>query len=129
MQLKMYQILDFPTCYEAIKSQKLPVKVAYKFAQLARAIEKEHLFYQEKLQEIIQEYGEKNEEGGFVSTEDKRGIKLRPGTDADCNKAVKELRDLDISLPDISFTFDELEAVELTVDQMQALIAFLSTEE
>ena len=41
MQLKMQDIVNFPVFYEAVKSQKLSMKIAYRLAQLSKAIDGE----------------------------------------------------------------------------------------
>ena len=50
MQLKT--ILGFPNFYNVVKDQKMPIKTAYKLSRLAKSIETEIQFYQEKLREI-----------------------------------------------------------------------------
>lgn len=126
MQLKMFNILGFSTLYETVKAQKLPMKTAYKFAQLSRAVEVELQFYQEKFNSIIREYGLVNENGQLVPTEDGTGIKLRPGAESDCYAAIGDLQVIDIELPDITFTIDEFANVELTITEMDVLMPFMA---
>ena len=59
MILKMYQILEFQSLYNEIKDEKMSVKTAYKFSKLVFEFNSEIKFYQNKLQEILQKYGEK----------------------------------------------------------------------
>jgi hypothetical protein len=63
MQLKMQEITNFSSFYNTVRNQKLTIKTAYKLAQLAKAIESELEFYREKLQTIIREYGQIDENG------------------------------------------------------------------
>lgn len=125
MQLKMQDILGFTSFYDTVKSQKLTMKTAYKLAQLARAIEDELKFYREKLQAIVTEYGLMDEEGRPVPTEDGNGVKLRPGTEAQCFSAMKELQDIEITLPDITFSINDFDGIELTVTDMGAMLPFM----
>ena len=125
MQLKMQDILGFPVFYETVKSQKLPMKIAYRLAQLSKAIDGELQFYREKLQAIIQEYGETDEEGKPIFTEDGSGIKLRPGTDMQCMAAMHELQMLDVMLPDIKFHLEDFGDIELSMAEMAAILPFI----
>ena len=125
MQLKMQDILNFSAFYETVKPQKLAMKTAYKLAQLAKAIDGELQFYREKLQAIIQEYGEMDENGQPVPTEDGNGIKLRPGTDAQCMAAMYELQMLDINLPDIKFHLEDFGDIELSMIEIAAVLPFI----
>lgn len=125
MQLKMQDILGFSACYESIKAQKLPMKVAYRLAQLAKAADSEMQFYRDKLQAIVMEYGEMDSNGQPVPTEDGEGIKLKPGTEAACYKAMQELQEVDINMPDIFFTLEELDTIELSAIEISTLLPFI----
>lgn len=125
MQLKMQDILGFVTFYETVKGQKLTMKTAYKLAQLARAVESESAFYRESLSKIIDQYGQKNELGEPIPTEDGTGVKLIAGKEEECYKAVLELQNVDIELPDIQFDIEEFANIELTVTEMGAILPFL----
>ena len=125
MQLKMQAIINFPVFYETVKSQKLPLKIAYKLAQLSRAIDTEVVFYQEKLRSIIQEYAQLDENGQPVPTDDGHGIKLRPGTETTCISTMRELQEIDVTLPDITFNLGDFNNIELTVEEISALMPFI----
>ena len=125
MQLKMQDILGFTAFYETVKAQKLSMKIAYRLAQLAKAIDEELQFYREKLQAIVQEFGEMDEDGKPVATDDGNGIKLRPGTEAQCFNAMKELQEIEVTLPDIKFHIEDFGNVELSMTEMAAVMPFI----
>lgn len=125
MQLQMQDILNFSAFYEAVKSQKLGVKTAYKLSRLNKAIDVEIQLYRERLQAIIGEYGLFDERGQIISTEDGSGIKLRPGTEAACLAATQELQTIEIVLPDITFSIDEFDGMELTLQDMSGILSFI----
>lgn len=125
MQLKMQDILNFSDFYNSVKTQKITMKTAYRLAQLAKAIETELQFYREKLQAIITEYGEKDENGQPVPTEDGGGIKLRPGSEQECVAAMQELQELEITLPDIKFNIEDFGSIELSVENISAILPFV----
>ena len=125
MQLKMQQLLGFSGFYEAVKSEKISMKTAYRLSQLASAIDKELQFYREKLKEILEKYGEKDEKGEFVPTADGGGFKLRPGTDYDCFKDMQELQEIEVELPDIKFHIDDFGNAELSTAVISAIVPFI----
>lgn len=126
MQVKMIEILNFASFYEAVRTQKLNIKTAYKLNQLARAIDTEVKFYQEKFQEILNEYGEKDENGNLVTNDGGAHFKLREGTDQECFAAVNDLQQLDTTLPDITFVIEDFQNVELSADQIAFAMPFLT---
>lgn len=125
MQVKMQDILGYLSFYEAAKNQKIPLKTAYKLAQLSKAIEGEINFYQEKLRAIIKEYGQLDEEGNAILTEEGNGVKLRAGVEDECYNAMTELQEIEVTLPDVKIAAEELENLQLTIVEMSYIMPFL----
>ena len=125
MQLTMQDILGFVGFYDSVKSQKLSMKTAYRLAQLAKAVEGELAFYREKVQTIINEYGEKDENGELIPTEDGSGVKLRPGTERECFEAMRELQEIEVTLPDVKFSIEDFGNVELNPTEMASIFPFI----
>lgn len=126
MTTQLYTILNFPQFYTNTSSIRLPIKTAYKLSRLQSAISTEIEFYQNKFREIVTEYCETDENGNFVSTENGQGFQLRPGTEAECNAAVNDLHSLEITLPDITFSIEEFEGMELSVQDMEGIMPFIA---
>ena len=125
MTLKMYQIIDFPAFYEKVKSQKLSFKVAYRLSMLAQEIEKHLNFYQESFRGLLMEYGQKDAEGNLIPTSDNQGILLVQETTQEAYQKLGELRDLDIEMPDIKFSIEDFNNVELSADEVYLIIPFI----
>lgn len=125
MNITIQSILNFSTFYEIMRTQKLPIKIAYKLSQLNKAITSELEFYREKFQEIVWNYGEIDENGQLVPTEDGAGIKIKPGTESECYSAIQELQDLEITLPDIKFTLEDFSNIELTMTEIEPILPFI----
>ena len=128
MKLKMQEIINFTIFYEAVKDSKLSVKTAYHLTKLTKAIESELSFYREKLQAIIKQYAQLDENGNAISTDDGAGVKLRPEAEADCYAAIYELQEIEIELPDIKFTFADFENTQLTIAEINSAINFFEEE-
>ena len=125
MQLKMYQIIDFPSFFEKVKSQKLPFKTSYRLTILAQEIEKHINFYQDKFRELIIQYSAKDENGNPKPTEDGQGVMLAEETMQEAYTQLAELRGLDVELPDTKFSIDDFADVELTPMEMNLILPFI----
>ena len=125
MQITIQKILNFSVFYTAVKDQKLPLKTAYRLSKIANAIDSEIQFYHNKLQGIIAQYAEKDENGKTKLTEDGMNIKLRAGVEEECYSAINELQQLEIELPDIYFSIDDFANVELTPIEFSAIMPFV----
>jgi hypothetical protein len=122
----MVDITDFGYFYNEVKTAKLSFKVLYKLSTLSKAIEEKTAFYREKFQEILQEYGEKDENGNLVPTDDGNGIKIKIETQQECFSKINELQMLEVELPDIKFDIEDFGNIELTMEIFQLITPFLN---
>ena len=127
MEITMQEVLELQPIYQIVKSKILPMKTSYKLAQLFKVIQEKFDFYQTQINLIITEYGEKDENGEFVQTEND-GIKIKSDKIVECQEKVNELSGLKIEVPNITFSFEELEPLELTLEQFMFLIKFCAEE-
>ena len=125
MTLKMYQIIDFSSFFEKVKSQKLPFKISYRLTLLATEIQKHIDFYQENFRNLLMEYSKKDGEGNPVPTEDGQGVLLVEETMAEAYTKLAELRELDVELPDAKFSIDDFDKIELSPEEMMIIMPFI----
>lgn len=123
--MKMYEILDLQVLYNSIAHIKLPLKTSYKFARLMKRAEEEVNFYQAKFNEIVEEYGVKEENGQYKFTPDGMSIVIIPGKEAECNQKLAELRNLDVSIEGITFTIEELEKIDVSISELSCLMSLI----
>lgn len=122
--MKMYEILELQNLYNSISNIKLPLKTTYKFTRLMKRAEEEINFYQEKLCEIIEEYGVK-ENGEYKLTPDGQSIVIIPGKEVECNKKLAELRNLDVLIDGIKFSIEELEGIDVSISELSCLMPLI----
>lgn len=120
---KVFQVRNI---FMSIKNAKMPIKTSYQIARFLQATETSNTFYQEKFQEIVDNYAEHNEDGTYVLAADGQSIKIQPEHSDACVLAVKELEEMDVEIPNIKINPNDLENTELTVDQMYILMPLLS---
>lgn len=122
--MKLGNVLSFAEIYNLVKDQKMPLRVAYKFSKLASRMDTETEFYKTKLQEIVDEYVEKDERGAPVMVDNGMAMKIIPGKEEACSAAMNELQNLEIDIEPV-FTVDELDGLELTPTQIQNLMPLI----
>ena len=128
MITKMSNIINFNVFYDEVRNAKIPLKLAFKLSNLTKAINEKTEFYREELQKILQEYGEFDENGNIIPTNDGRGVKVKPGTEMECMTKINELQSLEVELPDITFDIEEFGDIELTLDVFSIITPFLKAE-
>lgn len=125
MTLKMYQLNNFPSFFEKMKSQKLPFKTSYKLTLLAQEIQKHTDFYQEQFHNLIMEYSKKDKNGNPMPTKDGSGVLLAEETMNEAYAKLSELQELDVELSDVKFVVDDFDKVELSPGEMLAIMPFI----
>ena len=123
MEILLRDIPRYLSLYETFKDA--PTKLAFKFLKLFGNLEKERTFYEEKFNKILETYAEQNEDGTLKLTEDKNGVQIRKDSLVECKKAMNELNELTITLPDIKFKLEELEPINLKLDDLALLMPFI----
>ena len=125
MKTQLQTILNFPQFYSLTSATKIPIKTAYKLSRLADAIEKEVNFYRTKFREILDEYCLLDDNGNYATTDDGTGYKIQPGKEAECNQAMEDLHALEIELPDITFSIDDFDGMELRIQDLNGIMPFI----
>ena len=125
MTIKMYEILDFPTFFTKVKSQKLPFKTSYRLTMIAQEAEKHINYYQEQFRDLLNEYGKKDEDGNFIPTEDGQGIRLIEERMHEAYEKINELRTLDVEFSNYTFSVDDFDNIELSPEEMIVIMPFI----
>lgn len=125
MKIKLLLVIKQLMC--SILDIKLSTKTSYKIFKLIKKIEEDEIFYNTKLQEILDRFGEKDKQGKFI-TDEKGNIKLNSKNVEGCRKAITELDNLEVECPNIIFTIDELEPLNLSVNNIILLQNFIEEE-
>lgn len=129
MNLKISQVMEFHAVYSTLKEQEMPIKLAYRLNQIEEICEKKVIFYETKMRDIITRYSEKDNDGNPVFLEDNKSIKILPEHVQECTEKIQELAELDVDLPDIKFTLDQLDELKLSVLEVKALMPFIDEED
>lgn len=126
MIVKMANLIAFNEFYEGMADKKLPLKILYPLKKTQKKVAEEFAVCQECLQAIIETYGEKDENGNFVLTEDQKGICIKQDKLQECQEKILELEMTDIEISDEYliplFDFDKM--TEMTVAQFDMIAIF-----
>lgn len=109
---------------ESIKDKVFDINTQYKFLKIAKIIKEEEELVQEQEFLLLKHYAEVDENGHFITSPD-GGIKVRDGEIAEFGTKLMELRYRQVQLPDIYFSLDELEPLNLSLGQLELLIPLI----
>lgn len=129
MTLKIYQILALQKLYTKISQQELPIRLNYKLTKFYKSIESDFEFYKTKMTEIINEYGQRDENGSIVLTSNGSEAKIQPDRAEECQSKINELMGIEATdVYNLSIKLDEIETLKLTMQEMKLLEPFIEEE-
>lgn len=109
-----------------ISHSAMPAKTAYKISKLSNFLKDDADFYTERLSQIIEQYGEKEENGEPVISGS--GYKIQKDKTDECAAAIKELSEIEAAIPDAKIYLSELENIELSPNDIAAIYAFIEED-
>ena len=109
-----------------ISHSAMPAKTAYKISKLSNFLKDDANFYTERLSQIIEQYGEKDENGEPVISGS--GYKIQKDKTDECAAAIKELSGIEATVPDAKIYLSELDGVELSPDDIAAIYDFIEED-
>ena len=117
--MKIKQLVQITQVLEKFVNEKLSIKFSYKIMKFLKATEADMTFYKEKLTKIIEEYGERAEDGSIKMIDN--NFKIKENEIENFNKAYFELEEIEIELPNIKFNLNELEEIKISPAELYIL--------
>lgn len=109
--------------FQRISNVKFNIDTQYKLLKLKKAIAEEEEIYEQQL-ERLREYCLRDENGNFIRNED-GGLAVDTERIEECTAIVTEINNIQIQVPDLYFSLDELSPLELTFSELEALDPFI----
>lgn len=109
--------------FQRISNAKFNIDTQYKLLKLKKAIAEEEEIYEQQL-ERLKEYCLRDENGNFIRNED-GGLAVDAERIEECTAIVTEINNIQVQVPDLYFSLDELSPLELTFSELEALDPFI----
>ena len=117
-------IVNTKILVDSFSTKKLPTKLAYKLYKFSEVLSNDYNFYNTKLREILEQYGEKDEKGQLIIENNQIKVK----DTQECEKALTELNSIECDIPSFVFTIEELAPLELSISDIKILNNFIVEE-
>lgn len=125
--MKLNELLAARIVITSIAKEKISASLAYKFLKFLKDSDTEEVFYKSKLQEILNTFGDKDDNGNLIPQGD-NGIQIKSENQPECLKQIAELDSTEVVAPNIQFTIKELEELKLSVADMASIFSFVKDE-
>lgn len=124
MLIKRHELNRIDELINSLSKLKFDIHTQYKFMKIKKAIQIETEIYQEQIQLNCEDYFERDAEGLPIINE-QGGFKIQPEKMGECYLLMNQMNSLLVQIPDIYFSLDELEPLELTLDELSVLEPFI----
>ncbi|MCD8210709.1 MAG: hypothetical protein LUC37_04100 [Prevotella sp.] len=124
MMIPRDQALQLQQFFPLLNDKKFDINTQYKLLKLKLAIEQEQKVYSEQILLNCDVYFEHDNNGNPIINND-GGYKIKPEVRSQCYKVIDQLNKCQVQLPDIQFTLDELQALDLTFGEFAPLVPFV----
>lgn len=112
--------------FDNISHSAMPAKTAYKISKLGASIKDDARFYSDKLTEIIDKYCKRDEDGNPIVSGN--GYAIQEDKIDECEAAIKDLREVEASVPDTKIALSELDSVSISPDDIAAIYDFIEED-
>ena len=124
MKIKIGEAMEARTVFAKLVDEKMPLKTSYNIMKIINRLDQESSFFDKKMSEILEECGEKNEDGTYIFT-DSNSIKIKEGREADARERLEELNSIEVELPDMKFNLEDFANLSLSPRELYAINNFI----
>lgn len=122
--MKLIEQINARMALAAHMQEKLPIALGYKIMKVLKASEDDFKFYQEKVNEIVDEYAERTPEGEILRSKSGNPI-IQNGKAEECTNRIKDLENMEVNGIECHFTIEELSPIQFSVDELFALDVYI----
>lgn len=125
--MKLINLISMRKIVKEHANEKVSPLLAYKMMKLIKASDNEDAFYYEKLNEIINKYSRRDDEGKVLRGGE--GILLDQNHIEDCKNAVEELESTEVETPNVRFFIAELGELKLSINDIFVIESLITEED
>lgn len=122
MKIKKNDMISIINLINKMKNRIFNVETQYKLLKLKRKLQEEQITYEQEINDLSQFIEREN--GKYIKDRN-GGYKIYAEKQVECEEFVKRLNSLEVQLPEIYFSLDELENLQLSLEDLEILMPFI----
>lgn len=124
MLIRRIDLFSIKRITEKINKKVFDIRTQYKLLKLKAAADQEYKIFIEQLTNLSEQYGDKDNHGELQVSAD-GGVKVKPEFVKVFGEKLAELEDLEVTVPDVYFTLDELQDLKLTLEELTPFMGMI----
>lgn len=109
--MKLNEVVELYSNMRDLATKEMKASLAFKFSRIIKSLENEIQNFEEQRQKLIDQYGEKDENGEVISQED-GSIKIQKDREEEMIKEYQDLMNTELDLTFTKVTIDELDTID-----------------
>lgn len=124
--MKLNKIEPLYTTLLTLTEKEMPFSLSYKFTKILDKIETDYQYFIKKMREIINKYADKDGNGELIIKDN--NIQIKKDFISLAEKELNELNNIEVTIPDIFFTIEELKSLSIKPADLRALLPFIKED-
>lgn len=124
MLIKRTELFNILDVIKKLSNKHFDIQTQYKLLKIKRAAQEEQELYQEQIMDNCSQFFETDENGHIVINEE-GGYKIKKGKITEFNRTLYKIQQINVQIPDIYFSIEELKVLNLTLEELDDFMSFI----
>ena len=125
--MKLINLINARRIITKYKDEKVSTVLAYRLLKFMKASDTEETLFNEKFREIINQYGQRNNDGELIFSDG--NVSLIPDKINECKTQLKELENIEVDAPTVRFSIAELGELKMSIADLFVLDEIIEEEQ
>ena len=122
--MKLKELIQLRQILGALANQKMSIKSSYSIARFISQTNDAEVIYNQKIQELINEFGDRDEQNKF-KTDENGSISIKEGKEQECNDKIAEIDNFEIDVPQLTISEKDIDNLDSKIELTPAELFIL----
>lgn len=122
--MKLKELIQLRQILGALANQKMSIKSSYSIARFISQTNDAEIIYNQKIQELINEFGDRDQQNKF-KTDENGSISIKEGKEQECNGKIAEIDNFEIDVPQLTISEKDIDNLDSKIELSPAELFIL----
>lgn len=122
--MKLKELIQLRQILGALANQKMSIKSSYSIARFISQTNDAEVIYNQKIQELINEFGDRDQQNKF-KTDENGSISIKEGKEQECNDKIAEIDNFEIDVPQLTISEKDIDNLDSKIELTPAELFIL----
>ncbi len=122
--MKLKELIQLRQILGALANQKMSIKSSYSIARFISQTNDAEIIYNQKIQELINEFGDRDQQNKFKIDEN-GSISIKEGKEQECNDKIAEIDNFEIDVPQLTISEKDIDNLDSKIELTPAELFIL----